>query len=117
MPHICASNANISVPEHAEHANIVSLAHSLQDSFTSRGRRSKEVLAQTLVPAANIVKKAHRYLDKVVDAKFETGFISFNDACSKMTNMVLEEEDELKVAYMRTQVKTIDICYVLVILH
>lgn len=39
-----------------------------------------------------------------MDIPFEAGLLAFNDASRTMENLALREEDELKVAYAKSQV-------------
>ena len=59
---------------------------------------------QTLVPTAKQVKSTHAALETKVDVPFEAGLLEFNDASRTMENLAIKEEDDLKIAYTKSQV-------------
>jgi hypothetical protein len=57
-----------------------------------------------LVPTAKQVKSTHAALENKVDVPFEAGLLEFNDASRTMENLAIKEEDDLKIAYAKSQV-------------
>ena len=82
----------------------------------------KQYLAHTLAPAARQVKSVHKSLEEKVDVGFgcvqlplsglltfdahifSIGVLSFDDACKKMEQVSLHDEEDIKHAYMQSQV-------------
>jgi hypothetical protein len=59
---------------------------------------------EILVPTVNRVKALYRVLDDKVDTTFGKGLLTFNKACKDTEAMAIKEQDELKHAYMTSQV-------------
>jgi len=82
------------------------LANSLQTSFDLEGKEVKKEIAETLVPTVNRVKALYGILDDEVDIAFGKGLLTFNNACKETEAMAIEEQDELKQAYLTSQVRS-----------
>jgi hypothetical protein len=63
----------------------------------------KQHLVQTFIPTAKQLKATHVAMESKVDIPFESGLLLFNDATRKLEDLAIREEDELKVAYSKTQ--------------
>ena len=59
---------------------------------------------QTVVPAAKQIKLTHVTLETKLDVPFEAGLLEFSDASRTMENLAIREEDELNIAYAKSQV-------------
>ena len=95
----------VSSPKASTDDKIESLANSLQTSFNSEGKVVKQEIAETLVPTVKRVKALYRILDDKVDTTFGKGLLTFNKACKDTEAMAIKEQDELKHAYMTSQVR------------
>jgi hypothetical protein len=85
---------------------LESLVNSLQTSFDLEGKEVKKDIAETLVPTVNRVKALYRVLDDKVDTDFGKGLLAFNKACKDTEAMAINEQDELKQAYIASQVRS-----------
>jgi hypothetical protein len=92
-------------PKASADDRIENLANSLQTSFDLEGKQVKKEIAETLVPTVKHVKTLYRVLDDKVDIAFGKGLLTFNKACKDTEAMAIKEQDELKHAYMDSQVR------------
>jgi hypothetical protein len=88
----------------SEEVRLSALVDNLKTPITAHGLTLKQHLVQTLVPAAKQVKSTHAALETKVDIPFEVGLLEFNDASRTMETFAIKEEDDLKIAYAKSQV-------------
>ncbi|KIM79673.1 hypothetical protein PILCRDRAFT_552237 [Piloderma croceum F 1598] len=87
----------------SEEERLSALVNNLKTPITAHGLTLKQHLVQTLVPTAKQVKSTHAALETKVDVPFESGLLEFNDASRTMENLAIKEEDDLKIAYAKSQ--------------
>jgi hypothetical protein len=75
----------------------------LKTPINAYGLTLKQHLVQTFIPTAKQLKATHVAMESKVDVPYESGLLLFNDATRKLEDLVIREEDELRVAYGETQ--------------
>jgi len=90
-------------PEMSEREKLAGLAQELDAPMHARGIALRQYLAHSIAPAARKVKELHNVMEQKVDITFGVGVISFDDACKRMEQMSLRDEESLKRMYMDTQ--------------
>ncbi|KAG5352973.1 hypothetical protein C0989_011616 [Termitomyces sp. Mn162] len=95
-------DASESEPEDHEYDELMSL---LQPAFNERGRELKREIAELLVPNVNRVKDIYGQIDLKVDDKFAKGIITFNNGCKEQEILAMQNEDEIKDAFVKFQRK------------
>ena len=82
---------------------LLALACNLKTPIDAYGVTLKQHIVQTFIPTAKQVKATHVAMESKVDVPLESGLLTFNDATRKVDSMAIREEDELKVAYAKSQ--------------
>lgn len=82
---------------------LSALVNNLKTPINAYGLTLKQHLVQTFIPTAKQLKATHTAMESKVDIPFESGLLLFNDATRKLEDLVIREEDELRVAYGETQ--------------
>lgn len=93
--------------------------------MSSEGAKLRKYLADTVLPVVSQVKEVHAALEdkgiririrkpahiltlfafgSLVDLDFSAGILQFNEACKKMEVLAIQDEDEVKTAYINAQV-------------
>lgn len=102
------------------------LAEQLRAPMSAEGAKLRKYLADTVLPVVSQIKEAHAILEdkgirnlmsayahiltlftfvRKVDMGFSNGILQFNEACKKMELMAIQDEDEIKSAYIDSQVR------------
>ncbi|KAF8831087.1 hypothetical protein HHX47_DHR1000282 [Lentinula edodes] len=87
-----------------EDVKLSSLADSIQAAFSVHSKELLDDVADTLVPAVNLVKHGHQVLNDQVDDSFALGVLEFDEACKKLEAVTISSHNELKKAYRTSQV-------------
>ncbi|KAJ3931207.1 MAG: hypothetical protein NXY57DRAFT_241497 [Lentinula lateritia] len=92
-----------------EDVKLSSLADSIQAAFSVHSKELLDDVADTLVPAVNLVKHGHQVLNDQVDDSFALGVFEFDEACKKLEAVTISSHNELKKAYRTSQVRIQDL--------
>ncbi|KAJ3810848.1 hypothetical protein F5876DRAFT_65286 [Lentinula aff. lateritia] len=88
--------------EHVD-VKLSSLADSIQAAFSVHSKELLDDVADTLVPAVNLVKHGHQVLNDQLDDSFALGVLEFDEACKKLEAVTISSHNELKKAYRTSQ--------------
>lgn len=94
----------VSYEQEHEDVKLSSLADSIQAAFSVHSKELLDDVADTLVPAVNLVKHGHQVLNDQVDDSFALGVFEFDEACKKLEAVTISSHNELKKAYRTSQV-------------
>ncbi|KAJ3880691.1 hypothetical protein F5051DRAFT_450575 [Lentinula edodes] len=94
----------VSYEQEHEDVKLSSLADSIQAAFSVHSKELLDDVADTLVPAVNLVKHGHQILNDQVDDSFALGVLEFDEACKKLEAVTISSHNELKKAYRTSQV-------------
>ncbi|KAH7873618.1 uncharacterized protein C8R40DRAFT_1253664 [Lentinula edodes] len=92
-----------------EDVKLSSLADSIQAAFSVHSKELLDDVADTLVPAVNLVKHGHQVLNDQVDDSFALGVLEFDEACKKLEAVTISSHNELKKAYRTSQARVQDL--------
>ncbi|KAJ4483083.1 hypothetical protein C8J55DRAFT_454035 [Lentinula edodes] len=92
-----------------EDVKLTSLADSIQAAFSVHSKELLDDVADTLVPAVNLVKHGHQVLNDQVDDSFALGVFEFDEACKKLEAVTISSHNELKKAYRTSQARVQDL--------
>ncbi|KAJ3866230.1 hypothetical protein EV359DRAFT_37083, partial [Lentinula novae-zelandiae] len=92
-----------------EDVKLSSLADSIQAAFSVHSKELLDDVADTLVPAVNLVKHGHQVLNDQVDDSFALGVFEFDEACKKLEAVTISSHNELKKAYRTSQARIQDL--------
>ena len=85
---------------------LASLVNELKAPMSAQSQHLSIHLAEVLVPAANLIKQAHRRIDQV-DVAFGKGILTFDQACKTMERAMVHGRNALVAAYMKLQVRLV----------
>lgn len=83
---------------------LASLVNGLKGPMSAQSQNIKIFIAEGLVPAANLVKQAHRHIDQV-DVTFGNGVLTFNHSCKAMERVIVNGRNAIVAAYMKLRVR------------
>jgi hypothetical protein len=84
---------------------LASLVNELKGPMSAQSQNLKICIAEGLVPAANLVKQAHRHIDQV-DVTFGNGVLTFNQSCKTMERVMVNGRNAIVAAYMKLRVRS-----------